>query len=126
MFPTLKLKLVLAFGFAVFLTVALTGLGSFYLLRQEQIRTERERVGLLVLPTWAEVSTLLGRGASPDDIRGYLVQRATDWKVRFLLVDEDDDIRETLRGHPAVHVDVAHVDDPVSVELGGEAWQGEL
>ena len=89
MFPTLKLKLVLAFGFAVFLTVVLTGLGSFYLLRQEQKRTERERVGLLVLPTWAEVSVLLGRGASPDDIRAYLLQRANDWKVRFLLVDQD-------------------------------------
>ena len=89
MFPTLRLKLLLAFGFAVFITVALTGLGSLYLLRQEQIRTERERVGLLVLPTAMQVSELVVRGASPDDIRDFLLQSATDWKVRFLLIDQE-------------------------------------
>jgi signal transduction histidine kinase len=90
MFPTLRLKLILAFGVAVFITVALTGLGSFYLLRQEQIRTERERVGLLVLPAWADVTWLAENGASQEVIRAYLERRAEDWKVRFLLLDSQD------------------------------------
>ena len=88
MFPTLKLKLVLAFGLAVLVTVTLTGLGSFYLLRQEQIRTERERIGLLVMPTAFEVSNLVLSGATPEDIRTYLAQLAQDWRVRFILVDQ--------------------------------------
>jgi hypothetical protein len=83
MLPTLRLKLILAFGAAVFITVALTAAGSFYLLRQEQIRTERERVGLLVLPTWAEVTVLAQRGASPEDLRQYLMEAAAERKVRF-------------------------------------------
>jgi signal transduction histidine kinase len=89
MFPTLKLKLVLAFGLAVVVTVVLTGLGSFFLLRQEQIRTERERVGLLVLPVAFEVSMLQGSDAPRDQIRNYLMQRAQDLEVRFLLLDQD-------------------------------------
>jgi two-component system OmpR family sensor kinase len=92
MFPTLKLKLVLAFGLAVFVTVALTGVGSFYILRQEQIRTERERVGLLVLPTWTEVEAGLLMGATTEAIRDYLVSRADDLKVRFLLLDQSGGI----------------------------------
>lgn len=87
MLPTLKLKLVLAFGAAVFITVILTAAGSFYLLRQEQTRTERERVGLLVLHTYAEVVALAQLGASPDDLRQYLADAAAERKVRFLLVD---------------------------------------
>jgi len=90
MFPTLKLKLVLAFGLAVFVTVALTGLGSFYLLRQEQIRTERERIGLLVMPAVFEVGNLVLSGATPDEIRVYLTQLAQEWRVRFFLLDQAD------------------------------------
>ncbi|MGD9893864.1 MAG: hypothetical protein AB7U18_21485, partial [Dehalococcoidia bacterium] len=106
MFPTLKLKLVLAFGLAVVVTVTLTGLGSFYLLRQEQIRTERERIGLLVMPTAFEVSNLVLSGATPDDIRMYLTQLAQDWRVRFVLVDQTD------------HVVV----DTQQSELVGQTW----
>ena len=98
MFPTLKLKLVLALGFAVFLTATLTGLGSFFLLQRETIRTERERVGLLVLPTQADVYALLERGTSAEEIRQYLQERAADWKVRFLLLDQDQRVVVDTQG----------------------------
>ena len=47
-------------------------------------------------------------------------------EVRPLLVDESDDLREAIRSHPAVHVYVAYLGDPVTVELGADARQGEF
>jgi signal transduction histidine kinase len=87
MFPTLRVKLILAFLLAVFVTVALTGLGSFFLLRDQQVRSERERIGQLVVPASLEVEALGVAGVSIDMMRDYLLERARDWKVRFLLVD---------------------------------------
>lgn len=88
MFPTLRLKLILAFIAASFVTVALMGLGSFFLMRQAQINAERQRIGQLVLPTAYEVDSLVRQRASFPDIEKYLVQRAEDWHVRFLLLDQ--------------------------------------
>jgi signal transduction histidine kinase len=88
MFPNLNVKLVLAFLFAVFVTVALTGGGSFVLLREELVRAERERVTLLLGRTWIEVQSMGEIGVSVEAIRWYLSQRAAEWKVRFLLVDQ--------------------------------------
>src|SRR5919112_2056445 len=44
-------------------------------------------------------------------------------KVRLLLVDKVDYAIQTLRRHPAVHVDVAYVDHPVPVEREREPGQ---
>jgi signal transduction histidine kinase len=110
MFPTLKLKLVLAFGLAVVVTVTLTGLGSFYLLRQEQIRTERERIGLLTIPTAFEVYSLVASGASPEEIRTYLTQLAQEWRVRFVLLDQAERV----------------VIDTQQNELVGQTWDPSI
>jgi hypothetical protein len=44
---SLRARLILSFGLLIFITVFLAGLTTVYLLREQQERNARERVGLL-------------------------------------------------------------------------------
>ena len=69
---SLRVRLILAFGFVIFLTVFLTGLTTVYLLREQQERNARERVGLLAELVAMNSAFLEVQNATPMQIRDAL------------------------------------------------------
>jgi signal transduction histidine kinase len=97
---SLRVRLILSFGLLIFLSLFLAGIATVYLLRAEQERTARERVGLLAEPVALRAAQLEASGlTNAAQIQSVL---ETEYNVRILLVDGDATVRgdtgETLRG----------------------------
>ena len=65
---SLRSRLILSFGILIFLSLFLAGTTTVYLLRAEQERTARERVGRLAEPIALRAAILEASGANPTDI----------------------------------------------------------
>jgi signal transduction histidine kinase len=96
---SLRSRLILSFGALIFLSLFLAGTTTVYLLRNEQVKTARERVGRLAEPIALRAAGLEARGATPQQIQTILQQ---EYGVRILLVDRDatvvGDTGQNLRG----------------------------
>ena len=103
---SLRARLILSFGFVIFLTVFLTGLTTVYLLREQQERNARERVGLLAELVALNSAFLEVQGATPTQIRDALIEQYPGEQI--LIVDPTGrvvaDTKGTLQGQTITQV----------------------
>ena len=103
---SLRARLILSFGALIFLTLFLAGTATVYLLRDEQEKTARERVGRLAEPIALRAAFLEAREVPPAQIEEVLKQEYSD--LRILLVDRNStvvtDTGATLRGQQISNV----------------------
>jgi two-component system OmpR family sensor kinase len=96
---SLRARLILSFGVLIFLSLFLAGTTTVYLLKKEQEKTARERVGRLAEPIALRSAILEANGETPAQIQDTLEE---EYNVRILLVDRDatvvGDTGRTLRG----------------------------
>jgi two-component system, OmpR family, sensor kinase len=96
---SLRARLILSFGALIFLTLLLAGLGTVLLLKAEQERSARQRVGLLTEAISRRAIILEANGLKPQQIEETL---QAEYDVRILVVDNEatvvGDTGETLRG----------------------------
>jgi signal transduction histidine kinase len=90
---SLRLRLILSFGLVIFLSLFMAGTATVYLLRDQEERNARQRVGLLAEPVSKEAGLLERAGASPDEILTQLAAQYPD--VRILLIARGVIIRDT-------------------------------
>ncbi len=101
LFPrTLRSRLILGFGLTIFLSLFLAATATIYLLRAEQEKTAREKVGRLAEPVALREAFLESQGiTSPTEIQEIL---EAFYGVRILIIDRDatvvGDSGKTLRG----------------------------
>jgi len=72
---SLRARLILSFGLLIFITVFLAGLTTVYLLREQQERNARERVGLLAELVALNSAFLEVQNATPQQIREVLIEQ---------------------------------------------------
>jgi signal transduction histidine kinase len=72
---SLRARLILSFGLLIFITVFLAGLTTVYLLREQQERNARERVGLLAELVALNSAFLEVQDATPQQIREVLIEQ---------------------------------------------------
>jgi signal transduction histidine kinase len=99
---SLRSRLILSFGVLIFLSLFLAGSATVYLLKQQQERSARERVGLLAAPIAKDAASLEASGVTnPAQILSVLQKSYSAFGVRILLLDRDavviEDTNETLR-----------------------------
>ena len=103
---SLRARLILSFGFVIFLTVFLTGLTTVYLLREQQERNASERVGLLAELVALNSAFLEVQGATPMQIRDALIEQYPGEQI--LIVDSVGrvvaDTAGTLQGQTIAQV----------------------
>jgi signal transduction histidine kinase len=87
---SLRLRLILSFGFLIFVTLFLAGTATVYLLREQQEEAATERVGLLADPMARRAGELEYIGGTPKQIIDILRSEYAYEGVRILLVDNDD------------------------------------
>jgi signal transduction histidine kinase len=87
MFPSLRLKLAVAFALVTFVTVVLAALGMMFLLREREVTAARERVGQFGNAVAEQVALRARENYQADYISLFLDQRAEELKLRFLLID---------------------------------------
>lgn len=92
MFGTLQAKLALAFALITILSIVLVGAGSLYLLRDREIAAATQRTGDLLPPEAMQVQFLAQNAVAPTYIAAYLRQEAPALGVRFILLDESDQV----------------------------------
>ncbi len=133
MFPSLRIKLIVAFATVTFVTVTMTALGTLLLLRQREIAAERMRVGQLGNAVAEQVTYRIGLNWQADAIANFLQQRADELHVRFLLIELPSDtvIADTggkLAGQPAAELtgrlSAARRDSVTG--FGFATWQGQI
>jgi signal transduction histidine kinase len=105
---SLRARLIFSFGVLIFLSLFLAGSTSVFLLRAEQERTARERVGRLAEPVALRAAILEAAGATPADIESALQAEYAD--LRILLVDRDEtvvsDTGQSLRGSKMTEIGI--------------------
>lgn len=105
MFPSLRLKLIVAFVAVTFLTVVMSAAGMLLLLRQREVQSARERVGRNANAVAEQVQSRVAAGWPPDQLSQFLRLRADELKVRFLLIDQRGvvvtDTADALTNQPA-------------------------
>ncbi|MPZ50413.1 MAG: HAMP domain-containing protein [Dehalococcoidia bacterium] len=122
---SLRSRLILSFGILIFLSLFLAGTTTVYLLRAEQEKTARERVGRLAEPIALRAAILEASGATPADIETALQE---EYDVRILLVDRQakvvSDTGETLRGMTINQVSHQEPTEPPprGPRFGVESW----
>jgi len=89
MLRSLSSRLIAAFAVVIALSLAVAGVGSLFLLRDEQEDAARERVGRLAEPIALGVALMELAELSHDDIVGVLERYAERFDVRILLLDGD-------------------------------------
>jgi signal transduction histidine kinase len=99
---TLRARLILSFGLLIFLTLFMAATSTIYLLKQQQERSARERVGLLAAPVAKDAASLEAQGVSDAaEILNLLQTAYGGFGVRILLLDRDavvvEDTGQTLR-----------------------------
>ena len=89
MLRSLSSRLLIAFAFVIVLSLAVSAVGTLFLLRDQQREAAEERVGRLAEPITLAVALLEGAGLDErqiqDAIRGY----ADAFDVRVLLLDSE-------------------------------------
>ena len=99
---SLRGRLILSFGALVFLSLFLAGAATAYLLRTEQVRAARERVGRLAEPVAVRAAFLQANGITdPTEIQAVLEGEYGGQGIRILLIDGDTIVADsdaTLRG----------------------------
>ncbi|HWO73856.1 MAG TPA: ATP-binding protein [Dehalococcoidia bacterium] len=93
---SLRSRLILSFGLLIFLSLFLAGLATVYLLREQQERNAKEKVGLLAEPIALRAAKLEAEGRSPGEILQVLVREYPG--VRVLLVDRDGFVQADSQG----------------------------
>src|SRR5580765_8397541 len=83
---SLRSRLILSFGVLIFLSLFRAGTTRVYLLRDQQEKSARERVGLLAEPIAQRAAILEATGATPPQIEQSLED---EYDVRILLVDRN-------------------------------------
>ncbi len=105
MLGSLRARLIVSFAVVVALAVFLAGAGALFLLRDQQQESARERYGRHAEPVNERVGAMLALGASVNDIKDALAERAGELGIRIVLVDEDllvvfdSDADQRLLGH---------------------------
>ncbi len=89
MLGSLSSRLIAAFAVVIALSLAVAGVGSLFLLRDEQEDAARERVGRLAEPIALGVALMELAELSQDDIVGVLERYSQRFDVRILLLDAD-------------------------------------
>ena len=96
---SLRSRLILSFGVLVFLSLFLAGATTAVLLKEQQERNAKDRVGLLARPVSLQASVLELNGWRPGEIEALLQQQ---YGVRIVLLDRNAtvvaDTGNTLRG----------------------------
>jgi signal transduction histidine kinase len=97
---SLRSRLIVAFGVLIFVSLFLAGTTTIYLLKTEQEKTARERVGRLAEPVAQAATYLQAEGITdPTEIQQILELR---YSARILIIDTDatvvGDSAQTLRG----------------------------
>ena len=97
---SLRNRLILAFGVLIFFSLFLAGFTTIYLLKTEQERAARDRVGRLAEPVAQSAAFLQANGITdPNELQAVLEE---EYAVRILLIDGDAtvvaDSGQTLRG----------------------------
>src|SRR3990170_4068478 len=87
MLRSLSSRLLLAFAFVIILSLALSAVGTLFLLRDQQQEAAEERVGRLVEPITLAVALLDQAGVDDREIQSAVSDYAQSFDVRVLLVD---------------------------------------
>lgn len=110
---SLRARLILSFGILIFVSLFMAGTTTAYLLRNEQAKAARDRVGLLAAPVALNAAYFEAQGASASQIQNALSAQYGRYDVRILLIDNDAmvvaDTGETLRGSQIAHLAQAGV-----------------
>ena len=92
MLRSLSSRLLLAFAFVILLSLALSAVGTLFLLRAQQREAAEERVGRLAEPITLAVALLEQRSLGRGEIQAVLRDYAESFDVRVLLLDEQDQV----------------------------------
>jgi len=93
---SLRARLILSFGLLIFVTLFLAGFTTVYLLKEQQERNAKEKVGLLAEPIALRAAKLEAEGRSSEEILQVLVREYPG--VRVLLVDRDGFVQADSQG----------------------------
>ena len=89
MLRSLSSRLLLAFAFVIVLSLALSAVGTLFLLRDQQRDAAEERVGRLAEPITLAVALLEQADVDPGEIKAVVHDYAKSFDVRVLLVDRE-------------------------------------
>ena len=89
MLRSLSSRLLLAFAFVIVLSLALSAVGTLFLLRDQQREAAEERVGRLAEPIALAVALLEQADVEPGQIQAVIQDYAESFDVRVLLVDQE-------------------------------------
>ena len=89
MLRSLSSRLLLAFAFVIVLSLALSAIGTLFLLRDQQREAAEERVGRLAEPITLTVALMEEADVGRGEIQNAAIDYAESFDVRVLLVDED-------------------------------------
>lgn len=89
MLPSLRLRMLAGFGLVITISLLFAGIGSVWLLRDQQAEAAEQRIGRLVPPLSRYVFDMEQFGWPRDRIRVELAGYAGYYDVRILLVDRD-------------------------------------
>jgi signal transduction histidine kinase len=95
---SLSSRLLLAFAFVIVLSLAISAVGTLFLLRDQQEEAAEERVGRLAQPITLGVALLERAGADQDAIEIAVRNYAQSFDVRILLVTEAGTVVADTRG----------------------------
>jgi signal transduction histidine kinase len=116
---SLRSRLIVSFGLLIFLSLFLGGIATVYLLKTEQERTARERVGRLAEPIALRAAILEATDHTPTEIEETLRQ---EYDVRILLIDRNatvvSDTGDSLRGQTIAQVKMEQAPPPGSPAPG--------
>ncbi|MDP3766769.1 MAG: hypothetical protein Q8S13_02030, partial [Dehalococcoidia bacterium] len=108
------------------LSLAVSAIGTLYLLRDQQQEAAEERVGRLAEPLTLAVALLEESGATPPQIQNAVADYAGSFDVRVLLVTQEGrvvlDTDSRLTGHTVEWV--TEPDTPVTKRGGSEFRMG--
>jgi signal transduction histidine kinase len=92
MLRSLSSRLLIAFAFVILLGLAVSAVGTLYLLRDQQQEAAEERVGRLAEPVTLAVSLLEQAGVDQGQVESAVTDYANSFDVRVLLVDEGGNV----------------------------------
>ncbi len=98
MLRSLSARLLVAFAFVIVLSLALSGVGTLFLLRDREQEDAEERVGRLAEPLTMAAALLEQAGLDEVQIRNLLQDYAESFDVRVLLVDESGRVAADTEG----------------------------
>ncbi|MBI2761530.1 MAG: HAMP domain-containing protein [Chloroflexi bacterium] len=132
MFPSLRLKLAVAFALVTFVTVVLAALGMMLLLREREVTAARERVGQFGNAVAEQVALRARENYQADAISRFLYQRAEELKLRFLLIDNlntiiaDTDDRLTGQRVDSLTFNTQEFKTSRAAGFSFTTWQGQF